>query len=186
RLTAAQLRAGVLPTLMADGPAAATRVAEARLQPWMSLNPYGLFRVMTTTRPEIVLEVSEDGETWREQPWRWKPGPPAQPPRWVQPHMPRLDWRLWFEALAWEPAARARRPYEPSAWFARLLEARLLGEPAVLDLLGPDPLEGRPARAVRAALFDYRFSTPQERAQDGDAWVRRPASLAWLSLRREG
>ncbi len=185
RLTAAQLQAGVLPTLLADGPAAAARVAQARQAPWLSLNAYGLFRVMTTTRPEIVVEVSADGEAWQEQAWRWKPGPPGEPPRWVQPHMPRLDWRLWFEALAWEPAALARRPYEPSDWFARLLQARLDGEPAVLELLGADPLQGRPARAVRATLFDYRFATAQERAQTGEAWVRRKSYLTWLTLRRD-
>src|SRR5262249_49880232 len=29
-----------------------------------SVNAYGLFAVMTTTRPEIVLEGSDDGATW--------------------------------------------------------------------------------------------------------------------------
>ena len=34
--------------------------------PLNSINGYGLFRVMTTERPEIVVEVSADGETWKE------------------------------------------------------------------------------------------------------------------------
>jgi len=42
--------------------------------PLDSINGYGLFRVMTTDRPEIVIEVSEDGATWKEQEFRWKPG----------------------------------------------------------------------------------------------------------------
>ena len=44
------------------------------IAPFESVNGYGLFRVMTTERPEIVIEVSEDGVTWKEQEFRWKPG----------------------------------------------------------------------------------------------------------------
>ena len=35
---------------------------------------YGLFAVMTTTRPEIVFEGSEDGVSWRMDQFRYKPG----------------------------------------------------------------------------------------------------------------
>src|SRR5207244_976103 len=38
-------------------------VAEA-IEPLRSVNTYGLFAVMTTTRPEIVVEGSNDGATW--------------------------------------------------------------------------------------------------------------------------
>ena len=41
-------------------------IAPCRLyRPLASVNPYGLFAVMTTTRPEIVVEGSNDGVTWR-------------------------------------------------------------------------------------------------------------------------
>ena len=42
--------------------------------PLLIVNPYGLFAVMTTTRPEIVVEGSDDGPNWREYEFRYKPG----------------------------------------------------------------------------------------------------------------
>ena len=33
--------------------------------PFQTLNSYGLFAVMTTTRPEIVVEGSTDGKSWK-------------------------------------------------------------------------------------------------------------------------
>ena len=63
------------------------------------VNPYGLFAVMTTTRPEIVIEGSADGTDWREYVFRYKPGPLSRPAMWNIPHQPRLDWQMWFAAL---------------------------------------------------------------------------------------
>ena len=37
----------------------------AWLAPFRSFNSYGLFAVMTTSRPEIIIEGSNDGVTWR-------------------------------------------------------------------------------------------------------------------------
>ncbi|MBI3785687.1 MAG: lipase maturation factor family protein, partial [Deltaproteobacteria bacterium] len=42
--------------------------------PLQIVNGYGLFARMTTTRPEIVLEGSDDGRTWKAYDFRWKPG----------------------------------------------------------------------------------------------------------------
>src|SRR5207247_1182218 len=67
--------------------------------PLRSINGYGLFRVMTTERPEIVIEGSRDGVSWKEYEFRWKPGALTRRPRFSQPHMPRLDWQMWFAAL---------------------------------------------------------------------------------------
>src|SRR3989454_9406556 len=39
--------------------------------PFRSINGYGLFRVMTTERPEIVVEGSRDTVAWREYRFRW-------------------------------------------------------------------------------------------------------------------
>jgi len=48
------------------------------IDPFRSVNPYGLFAVMTTSRPEIVVEGSNDGDAWREYPFRYKPSRPAR------------------------------------------------------------------------------------------------------------
>ena len=69
------------------------------VRPFRSVNGYGLFRVMTVERPEIVIEGSADGREWTEWDLRWKPGDPDRRPGLVAPHQPRLDWQLWFAAL---------------------------------------------------------------------------------------
>ncbi len=84
------------------------------VQPTHSINGYGLFRTMTTERPEIVVLGSHDGVEWSEYAFRWKPGALDRRPGFVQPHMPRLDWLMWFAAprpvVAPALAVVARRP----------------------------------------------------------------------------
>lgn len=114
-----------------------------------SINSYGLFRNMTQIRPEIVIEGSADGRTWKEYEFRWKPGDVSRIPRFAQPHQPRLDWQMWFAALS---------RYERQYWFQRLLQELLEGNPVVLDLLGSNPFPEVPPRYVRAQLYRYEFS----------------------------
>jgi hypothetical protein len=125
-------------------------------------NRYGLFAVMTTSRPEIVVEGSDDGSRWNVYEFIYKVGEPRRAPPFVAPHMPRLDWQMWFAALG---------TWEDAPWFAsfeaRLLEAR----PEVLKLLAQDPFGGRAPKFVRARLYQYRFSRG---ADGGEApwWTR--------------
>ena len=127
---------------------------------------YGLFAVMTTTRPEVVLEGSEDGITWTPYRFRWKPGPLDRRPVFVEPDMPRLDWQMWFDALRIERALRAGAPARgvvtPSV-LAKLRE----GSPSVLGLLGPSPFD-EPPKHVRWRLYDYSFAEPSS----SDWWQR--------------
>jgi hypothetical protein len=50
-----------------------------------------LFAVMTTSRPEILIDGSRDGQNWQTYEFKWKPGPIDRAPGWVAPHQPRLD-----------------------------------------------------------------------------------------------
>jgi hypothetical protein len=52
---------------------ATLRPVQRALSPFRSLNPYGLFAVMTHVRPEIIIEGSADGETWRPYEFKYKP-----------------------------------------------------------------------------------------------------------------
>jgi len=137
--------------------------ASAPIESLRIANGYGLFRVMTKERPEIVVEGSGDGETWLPYEFKWKPGGIHRAPRWNAPHQPRLDWQMWFAALG------GRRQ---EAWFYRFAEALLKNEPDVISLLGSNPFAQNPPRYVRALLCDYRFTTIAERNQTGDWWVR--------------
>ena len=64
-----------------------------------SMNAYGLFRVMTITRPEIIIEAMFDNKEWEQILFRYKPVEITTAPRFFLFHMPRLDWQCWFEAL---------------------------------------------------------------------------------------
>src|SRR5207302_303957 len=96
------------------------------VEPLRSVNGYGLFRVMTTERFEILVEGSRDGVQWTEYGFRWKPGDVHRRPAFVAPHMPRLDWQLWFAAL---------NPEGARDWLPSLLRHVLTGTPEVLALL---------------------------------------------------
>jgi len=138
--------------------------------PFRSVNGYGLFRVMTTERPEIVLEGSDDTLHWREFGFRWKPGDVTRRPAFMAPHMPRLDWQMWFAGL--DPAGA-------QPWLLPLVRHVLEGTPAVLGLLGENPFPARPPRYVRLVYYRYRFAEPSERARSGAWWDREP--IAYLT-----
>jgi hypothetical protein len=137
--------------------------ALAWVEPFRSVNSYGLFRVMTTTRPEIVVEGSDDGATWEAYEFKYKPGAVTRRPRFVEPHQPRLDWQMWFAALG---------PYELTPWVPSFLGALLEGSPPVLALLARNPFPQHPPRYVRTRLYNYRFTTPAERQASGAWWSR--------------
>jgi hypothetical protein len=131
--------------------------------PFEIINTYGLFAVMTTTRPEIIVEGSNDGMTWLPYEFRYKPGDLRRAPVWVQPHQPRLDWQMWFAALG---------NYQTDPWILNFLARLLEGQPEVLGLLGHNPFPHAPPRYVRALVYDYRFATPAEKRASGDWWKR--------------
>lgn len=139
--------------------------AVAILRPLRSFNGYGLFASMTTTRPEIVVEGTLDGATWVPYPFRWKPGDPREAPGFVQPHMPRLDWQMWFAALQGPRGAW---------WFEPFLGRLLAGSEDVLALLADDPFDGRRPLGVRATLHRYEFTDLRERQATGAWWRREP------------
>jgi hypothetical protein len=130
--------------------------------PLDSINGYGLFRVMTTERPEIVIEASADGTTFKEWEFKWKAGDVKRRPSFVAPHMPRLDWQMWFAAL--DPRGAQR-------WLSPLIMRLLDGDEAVTRLLGPKPFDARP-QCVKLVYYQYHFTTRAERAATGAWWKR--------------
>ena len=130
-----------------------------------SVNTYGLFAVMTIQRDEIIVEGSDDGKIWKTYECKWKPGDPKRRPAFTTPHMPRLDWQMWFAALG---------SFDENPWFGRFLLRLLEGSPEVLSLLEQNPFPERPPRYVRARLYRYHFTDFAERRQSGDWWRREP------------
>jgi len=133
------------------------------IAPFRMVSGYGLFRVMTKSRPEIVLEGSADGIEWLPYEFKWNPGRLNQPPRWAAPHQPRLDWQMWFAALG---------NYRQNPWFVRLVECLLLNKPEVTRLVGGNPFPNNPPRYVRAVFYKYHFTSWSEHKATGDWWKR--------------
>jgi hypothetical protein len=141
------------------------------LRPFRLTSSYGLFAVMTTTRPELTIEGSRDGSTWTPYVFRWKPGPLDRAPSFVGLGMPRLDWQMWFDGLY------VQRMLESDRGGANLITPVLIaklraGSPAVLGLLAGDPFAGTRPGELRWRLDDYRFTDAAERAATGDWWQR--------------
>ncbi len=171
-LTACEIFSAFKPE--ASWPDPVTALAAA-VDPFRISNGYGLFRVMTKTRPEIVIEGSPDGIDWVPYALKWKPGDLKDAPRWVAPHQPRLDWQMWFAALG---SPRENR------WFTSLMERLLQNSPSVIGLTRRNPFPEKPPRYVRAILYQYNFTTAAERRATGAWWKReekreylRPVSL---------
>jgi hypothetical protein len=132
-------------------------------EPFRITSRYGLFAQMTTSRNEIIIEGSNDGATWKPYEFHFKPGDVNATPQWLGPHMPRLDWQMWFAALG----TRQRNP-----WLVNFVHRLLEGSPEVLDLLKSNPFPEHPPKYVRASFCAYRFTQPEERQQTGAWWQR--------------
>lgn len=145
------------------------------IAPYRSVNRYGLFAVMTTERPEIEVQGSDDGVSFHPYVFKHKVGPLDRSPAFILPHMPRLDWQMWFAALG----SAERNP-----WFSRFLFALLEGRRPVLELLEHDPFDGRPPRFVRATFWDYRFTRMGERWSTGRVWVRSERGLYFQAVEK--
>jgi len=134
-----------------------------RLETLRIVNGYGLFRVMTKDRCEIVLEGSNDGIEWLPYEFKWKPGDVKCAPGWCAPHQPRLDWQMWFAALG--------TPRE-NPWLIGLIFRLLQGSHDVSGLLARNPFPENPPRYIRAMFYRYRFTTVGELRKTGAWWKR--------------
>ncbi|MCI0454035.1 MAG: lipase maturation factor family protein [Candidatus Dadabacteria bacterium] len=160
-----------------DLPAPISKLVRA-VAPFRSVNSYGLFAVMTTSRPEIIVEGSQDGETWLPYEFKYKPGDLKERPRFVEPFQPRLDWQMWFAALS---------SYENNPWFINFSVRLLQNSSEVIALLKENPFPDAPPRYIRAVVYDYRFTDFTEKKAEGTWWRREFKGLYCpiLSLRGE-
>jgi hypothetical protein len=136
--------------------------------PYRSFNGYGLFAVMTTSRPEIVVEGSNDGANWMAYEFKYKPGDLNRRPAFVEPHQPRLDWQMWFAALG---------DYQNNPWFVNFCARLLQGSPQVLALMGKNPFPKAPPKYIRAVVYDYSFTYVAVHRNTGDWWKRVPERI---------
>jgi hypothetical protein len=133
------------------------------LAPTRIVNSYGLFAVMTRARYEIEFQGTRDGATWIAYPFRYKPQDPKEAPRIYAPYQPRFEWNLWFASLS---------NVAENQWVMNT-ETRLLeNSPPVLQLFRSNPFRDKPPIKVRVMLWQYWFTTSEERAKTGAWWNR--------------
>jgi lipase maturation factor 1 len=140
----------------------------AALEPFRIANQYGLFAVMTNGRYEIEFQGSNDGQNWTAYPFRNKPQALIEAPRIYAPYQPRFDWNLWFASLGdWRQDQ-----------IVPLTEERLLGNGKdVVALFKGNPFPEAPPRFVRAVLWQYWFTTRDEKRETGNWWRRKYLGL---------
>ena len=135
----------------------------AALEPFRIANQYGLFAVMTRGRYEIEFQGSNDGQNWTPYLFRYKPQALKEAPGIYAPYQPRFEWNLWFASLGdWQQSN-----------FVTLTEERLLeNDPGVLTLFQANPFAQAPPRYVKAVLWQYWFTSMDEKQRTGNWWKR--------------
>lgn len=145
------------------------------LEPFRIANQYGLFAVMTRGRYEIEFQGSTDGQNWTAYPFRNKPQALNEAPRIYAPYQPRFDWNLWFASLgSWR-----EYPIVPNT------EVRLLtNDKDVLQLFAGNPFQEQPPRQIRVLLWQYWFTSREEKRKTGMWWRRELLGLYAPTLER--
>lgn len=135
------------------------------------VNTYGAFGTVGRERDEIIFEGTDDaqitGETkWKEYEFKAKPGDPNRRPPFIAPYQPRIDWQIWFAAMA-SPA--------DYPWTLHFVWKLLHNDPGTLSLVANNPFPNAPPHYVRARLYRYRFASLGEKA-----WWKREPIGEWL------
>ena len=140
----------------------------AALGPFRIANQYGLFAVMTRGRYEIEFQGSDDQVNWAPYQFRNKPQALNEAPRIYAPYQPRFDWNLWFASLG---------GWRENEMVPLTEERLLLGDEDVLALFRGNPFTQIPPRYVRAVLWQYWFTSMDEKRHTGDWWRREDLGL---------
>jgi hypothetical protein len=144
------------------------QLMNSSFDPLHLVNTYGAFGSVTKRRYEVIIEGTADEDPtaaseWKEYEFKAKPGDVRRRPPQYAPYHLRLDWLMWFAAFS------SPRYHE---WFMPLLGRLLEGDGPTLALMGRNPFPDGPPRVVRARLWLYRFTTPEERRRTGAWWDR--------------
>ena len=144
------------------------QLMNSSFDPLHLVNSYGAFGSVTKRRYEVIIEGTADpapgrASVWREYEFKAKPGDINRRPPQCAPYHLRLDWLMWFAAFS-SPAYHE--------WFVPLLVRLLENDRPTLRLIARNPFPDAPPFAVRAQLYQYRFTTPAERREGGAFWHR--------------
>lgn len=136
------------------------------------VNTYGAFGSVGQVRREVILEGTMDSNPstaeWREYQFKCKPGDVRRRPCIVAPYHYRLDWQIWFAAMA---------TYRQNPWLIHFASKLLHGDRAAADLLAFDPFPNAPPKFIRAELYEYHFTSRSDATAD---WWKRQRIGSYL------
>lgn len=148
-----------------------SQVMNGSFDPLDLVNTYGAFGSVGRVRNEIVFEGTQDDlitshSQWKEYEFPYKPGDPMRRPPFITPYYGRLDWQIWFAAMA-SP--------EDYPWTYNFIWKLLHNDPGTLSLLANNPFPDAPPHYIRARLYRYEFAPLGE-----GAWWHRRLIGEWL------
>jgi hypothetical protein len=128
------------------------------------VNTYGAFGTVGRERDEIIFEGTEDSvitsdTKWKEYEFKAKPGDPNRRPPFVAPYQPRIDWQIWFAAMA-SPG--------DYPWTLHFVWKLLHNDPGTLSLL--QTIRSRPRLLITSGRDSIVIdSLPSARKHGGNA-----------------
>ena len=158
-----------MPTVM--NLAGGRQLMNSSFDPLDLVNTYGAFGTVGRERDEIIFEGTNDATITADTPWKEyefvaKPGDPDRRPAFIAPYQPRIDWQIWFAAMA-TPA--------DYPWTFHFVWKLLHNDKNTLSLLANNPFPDAPPKYVRARLYRYQFAPLGERG-----WWRRELVGEWM------
>ena len=138
------------------------------------VNTYGAFGTVGRERYEIIFEgttdtIPEELADWKPYEFKVKPGDISRRPSIITPYHYRLDWQIWFAAMA--------TPNE-YPWTVHFVWKLLHNDPGTLSLLASNPFPDAPPRFVRAVLYHYTYAPLGNK--EGNWWQRQRMPGLWL------
>jgi len=149
------------------------QIMNTSFDPLDLVNTYGAFGSVGRQRLNVVFEgtdaeVPDARAVWKAYPYKALPVELNRTPCQIAPYQPRLDWQMWFAAMA------TPNQYP---WTLHLIWKLLHNDPGALSLLGQNPFPAKPPRYIRAVLYRYEFAPPGNPEHD---WWKREELGLWL------
>jgi hypothetical protein len=149
------------------------QVMNTSFDPLELVNTYGAFGSVGRERLNVVFEGTldenpSDSATWYPYPYKGLPVALDQRPPQVAPYQLRLDWQMWFAAMA-TPA--------DYPWTLNLVAKLLHNDPGAVSLFASNPFSARPPRYIRAVRYRYTFARP---GNPQGQWWQRERVDTWL------
>ena len=149
------------------------QIMNTSFDPLDLVNTYGAFGTVGQQRLNVVFEGTMDADssdqaTWKPYIYKGLPVALTQRPPQIAPYQLRLDWQMWFAAMA-SPA--------DYPWTLNLVWKLLHNDARAGSLFASSPFPGKPPRYIRAIRYRYSFAKPSN--PQGLWWTRERVDV-WL------